>query len=98
MAATPEEAVKAAQSIGGNIWVVKAQIHAGGRGKGGGIKVAKTLDDVRSLAQKMLGMNLVTPQTGDEVKRSAKFTLNKVATSKKNITSPLSWIAMKAAW
>ena len=66
VAATAEEAVKAAQAIGGSVWVVKAQVHAGGRGKGGGIKVAKTLDDVRALSQKIIGMKLVTPQTGEE--------------------------------
>ena len=66
VASTPEEAVKAAQNMGGNVWVVKAQVHAGGRGKGGGIKVAKSLDDVRSLTQKIIGMTLVTPQTGAE--------------------------------
>lgn len=68
VASTPEEAVAAAKSLGGNIWVVKAQVHAGGRGKGGGIKVAKTLDDVRDLTKKMIGMQLVTPQTGHEGK------------------------------
>ena len=61
-----DEAVKAAQSIGGKVWVVKAQIHAGGRGKGGGVKVAKSLDEVRDLAGKMLGMQLVTHQTGPQ--------------------------------
>ena len=59
-----DEAVKAAQAIGGRVWVVKAQIHAGGRGKGGGVKVAKSIDDVRDLAGKILGMQLVTHQTG----------------------------------
>jgi succinyl-CoA synthetase beta subunit len=59
-----DEAVKAAQSLGGNVWVVKSQIHAGGRGKGGGVKVAKSIDEVRDLAKKMLGMTLVTHQTG----------------------------------
>ncbi len=59
-----DEAVKAAQAIGGSVWVVKAQIHAGGRGKGGGVKVAKSIDDVRDLAGKILGMQLVTHQTG----------------------------------
>lgn len=61
-----EEAVKVAEELGGNVWVVKAQIHAGGRGKGGGVKVAKSLDEVREIASKMLGMNLVTHQTGPE--------------------------------
>ena len=63
-----DEAVKAAQEIGGNVWVVKAQIHAGGRGKGGGVKVAKSIEDVRRLAGEILGMTLVTHQTGPEGK------------------------------
>jgi succinyl-CoA synthetase beta subunit len=63
---TVEEAVAAAQQLGGGVWVVKAQIHAGGRGKGGGVKVAKTLDEVRANAKKILGMQLVTHQTGPQ--------------------------------
>ena len=63
---TVQEAVEAAQKLGGPVWVVKAQIHAGGRGKGGGVKVAKSLDDVRRLAEQILGMQLVTHQTGPE--------------------------------
>jgi succinyl-CoA synthetase beta subunit len=59
-----DEAVKIAERLGGSIWVVKAQIHAGGRGKGGGVKLARSLDEVRSLANDILGMNLVTHQTG----------------------------------
>jgi succinyl-CoA synthetase beta subunit len=59
-----DEAVKAAQALGGKVWVVKAQIHAGGRGKGGGVKVAKSLDEVKNYAQQILGMQLVTHQTG----------------------------------
>ena len=59
-----DEAVAAATALGGNVWVVKAQIHAGGRGKGGGVKVARSLDEVRSAAQQILGMQLVTHQTG----------------------------------
>jgi succinyl-CoA synthetase beta subunit len=61
-----EEAVAAAQQLGGNVWVVKAQIHAGGRGKGGGVKVAKSPDEVKRHAQQILGMQLVTHQTGPE--------------------------------
>src|SRR5690348_18361335 len=61
-----DEAVKAAQQLGGPVWVVKAQIHAGGRGKGGGVKLARSIDEVRDLAAKMLGMQLVTHQTGPE--------------------------------
>jgi len=59
-----DEAVKAAQALGGKVWVVKAQIHAGGRGKGGGVKVAKSLDEVKDYARQILGMQLVTHQTG----------------------------------
>ncbi|WP_288022872.1 ADP-forming succinate--CoA ligase subunit beta [Thauera sp.] len=61
-----DDAVKAAQELGGKIWVVKAQIHAGGRGKGGGVKVAKSLDEVRQYASQILGMQLITHQTGPE--------------------------------
>jgi len=61
-----EEAVEAAKKLGGPVWVVKAQIHAGGRGKGGGVKVAKSLDDVKALAGQILGMQLKTHQTGPE--------------------------------
>jgi len=61
---TVEDAVKAAETLGGKVWVVKAQIHAGGRGKGGGVKVAKSLDEVRQYASQILGMQLVTHQTG----------------------------------
>ena len=61
-----DDAVRAAQELGGNVWVVKAQIHAGGRGKGGGVKVAHSLDEVRQLAGQILGMTLVTHQTGPE--------------------------------
>jgi succinyl-CoA synthetase beta subunit len=61
---TPHEAVEAAQKLGGKVWVVKAQIHAGGRGKGGGVKVAKSIDEVREYASSILGMTLVTHQTG----------------------------------
>ena len=67
IATTPEEAVSAAKKLtietGTSWWVIKAQIHAGGRGKGGGVKLAKTLDEVRSIADDILGMYLITPQT-----------------------------------
>jgi succinyl-CoA synthetase beta subunit len=63
---TVEEAVAVAEELGGPVWVVKAQIHAGGRGKGGGVKVVRTVDDVRAEARRMLGMTLVTHQTGRE--------------------------------
>ena len=60
------EAVEAAQKLGGAVWVVKAQIHAGGRGKGGGVKLARSLDEVKSIAGQILGMQLKTHQTGPE--------------------------------
>jgi succinyl-CoA synthetase beta subunit len=60
------EAAEAAQKLGGAVWVVKAQIHAGGRGKGGGVKLARSLDEVRQLSGQILGMQLVTHQTGAE--------------------------------
>ena len=64
----PAEAEDIAKKLGGSLWVVKAQIHAGGRGKGGGVKLAKTPEEVREIALKMLGMTLVTHQTGPEGK------------------------------
>lgn len=66
VAFTTDEAGKVAQEIGGDVWVVKAQVHAGGRGKGGGIKVARSVDEVRQHASTMLGMRLRTHQTGAE--------------------------------
>lgn len=63
-----DEAVEAAKEIGSNIWVVKAQIHAGGRGKGGGVKIAKSLDEVKDLSSHILGMKLITHQTGPQGK------------------------------
>ncbi|MDJ0841338.1 MAG: ADP-forming succinate--CoA ligase subunit beta [Acidobacteriota bacterium] len=68
----PEDAVKIADKLGGSVWVVKAQIHAGGRGKGGGVKLARSLDEVRKLAGEIIGMNLVTHQTGPEGKEVNK--------------------------
>lgn len=68
IAFSPDEAVQHAESLGGPVWVVKAQIHAGGRGKGGGVKVVKSVDDVRAEANRMLGMTLITHQTGPEGK------------------------------
>ena len=72
VAFTPDEAMNAARELPGPVWVVKAQIHAGGRGKGGGVKVVKSLDEVDEASRAMLGMNLITHQTGPggkEVKR-----------------------------
>jgi succinyl-CoA synthetase beta subunit len=63
---TVEEAIEAAQKLGGPVWVVKAQIHAGGRGKGGGVKVARSINEVKTLAGQILGMQLKTHQTGPE--------------------------------
>ena len=72
IATTPQEAVSAAERLhadtGTNWWIIKAQIHAGGRGKGGGVKLAKSLDEVRSIAKDIIGMRLVTPQTSKEGK------------------------------
>ncbi|VAW30614.1 Succinyl-CoA ligase [ADP-forming] beta chain, partial [hydrothermal vent metagenome] len=72
VAASPDEAVKAAKEIqkqtGSDKWAVKAQVHAGGRGKGGGVKIAKSLDEVKQYADQIIGMHLVTPQTKKEGK------------------------------
>ncbi len=65
-AKSAEEAVAAAQSLGGKLWVIKAQVHAGGRGKAGGVKLARDLETVRSATADMLGQRLVTKQTGPE--------------------------------
>ncbi len=73
VASTVDEAVDAAKKLASKVWVVKAQIHAGGRGKGGGVKLAKSLDEVRTHAQNILGMNLVTPQTGADGKKVLKI-------------------------
>ena len=80
-----DEAVKAAESLGGNVWVVKAQIHAGGRGKGGGVKVAKSLADVREHASKILGMTLITPQTGPEGRVVKRLFIEEGADIKKEL-------------
>lgn len=69
----PEDAIDAAKTVSDNLWVVKAQIHAGGRGKGGGVKIAKSLEEVKSLSSEIIGMNLVTHQTGKEGKRVRKI-------------------------
>ena len=66
VAASADEAVAAAEAIGGSVWVVKAQVHAGGRGKAGGVKLARDMDAVRDAAKHMLGTRLVTKQTGEE--------------------------------
>src|SRR5499433_3522012 len=66
---TIEDAVKGARQLGGPVWVVKAQIHAGGRGKAGGVKVVKAVDDVKKEAARLLGSTLVTHQTGPHGKQ-----------------------------
>jgi succinyl-CoA synthetase beta subunit len=73
LAYTPEEAYKIAQSLGGNIWAVKAQIHAGGRGKSGGVKIAKSLEEVKTYAQQILGMQLITHQTSPQGQQVRKI-------------------------
>ena len=78
-----EEAVNAARELGGKLWVVKAQIHAGGRGKGGGVKVAKSLDEAKQHAGRILGMRLVTHQTGPEGKIVKRLLIEEGADIKK---------------
>jgi succinyl-CoA synthetase beta subunit len=80
-----DEAVAAARHLGGSVWVVKAQIHAGGRGKGGGVKVARTLDEVRDLAGKILGMQLVTHQTGPTGQKVRRLLIEEGADIKKEL-------------
>jgi succinyl-CoA synthetase beta subunit len=80
-----EEALEAAKKLGGSVWVVKAQIHAGGRGKGGGVKVAKSLDDVRARAKEILGMQLVTHQTGPQGQKVRRLLVEEGADIKKEL-------------
>ena len=80
-----EEAVKAAEQLGGPVWVVKAQIHAGGRGKGGGVKLARSLDEVRQHATSILGMQLVTHQTGPEGQKVRRLLIEDGADIKKEL-------------
>jgi len=80
-----DEAVDAAKKLGGKVWVVKAQIHAGGRGKGGGVKVAKSIDEVRSLSKKILGMQLKTHQTGPEGQKVRRLLIEEGADIKKEL-------------
>ena len=72
IALSPQEAKNKAKEIEGNKWVVKAQIHAGGRGKAGGVKIARSIEEVKDIAENMIGMNLITPQTGTEGQRVNK--------------------------
>lgn len=78
-----EEAVKAAEQLGGPVWVVKAQIHAGGRGKGGGVKLARSIEEVRELSSQILGMQLVTHQTGPEGQKVNRLLIEEGADIKK---------------
>lgn len=78
-----DEAQKAAETLGGPVWVVKAQIHAGGRGKGGGVKLARSIDEVRQLASEILGMQLVTHQTGPEGQKVRRLLIEEGADIKK---------------
>jgi len=80
-----DEAVEAAKKLGGSVWVVKAQIHAGGRGKGGGVKVAKSLDEVKAHAGKILGMQLKTHQTGPEGQKVRRLLIEEGADIKKEL-------------
>ncbi len=80
---TVQEAVEAAQQLGGPVWVVKAQIHAGGRGKGGGVKLARSLDDVKKLAGEILGMQLITQQTSAEGQKVRRLLIEDGADIKK---------------
>ncbi|WP_085314444.1 ADP-forming succinate--CoA ligase subunit beta [Derxia lacustris] len=82
---TVEEAIKAAETLGGPVWVVKAQIHAGGRGKGGGVKVAKSLDQVRQYATDILGMQLITHQTSAEGQKVNRLLIEEGADIKKEL-------------
>ena len=83
MVETPEQALDAARDIDSQKWVVKAQVHAGGRGKGGGVKIASSLEDVKTIAENMLGMKLVTHQTGTKGKLVQKIYIEEVAPIKK---------------
>jgi len=80
-----DEAVAAAEELGGPVWVVKAQIHAGGRGKGGGVKVAKTIEQVREYANQILGMQLVTHQTSPEGQKVGRLLIEEGADIKKEL-------------
>jgi succinyl-CoA synthetase beta subunit len=78
-----DEAVQAAKTLGGSVWVVKAQIHAGGRGKGGGVKLARSVDEVKTLAGQILGMQLVTHQTGPQGQKVRRLLIEEGADIKK---------------
>ena len=85
VAYTPEEAEARAKELGGPVWVVKAQIHAGGRGKGGGVKVAKSIDEVKQYAGQILGMMLKTHQTGPQGQKVRRLLVEEGADIKKEL-------------
>ncbi len=103
MVKTADDAVNAAKEIGGSVWVVKAQIHAGGRGKGGGVKVAKSLDEVKTLASKIIGMNLITHQTGPQGKKVNQVLIEQGCQIEKEfycaflVDRSTSWVSMIAS-
>src|SRR5207237_2621953 len=80
-----DEALDAAKKLGGKVWVIKAQIHAGGRGKGGGVKVAKSLDEVRARASEILGMQLITHQTAPEGQKVRRLLIEEGADIRKEL-------------
>lgn len=80
-----DEAMKAAETLGGPVWVVKAQIHAGGRGKGGGVKVAKSMDQVHEYANQIMGMQLITHQTGPEGQKVRRLMIEEGADIQKEL-------------
>ena len=80
---TQQEALEAAQRLGGKVWVVKAQIHAGGRGKGGGVKLARSLEELKTLSSQILGMQLVTHQTGTQGQKVRRLLIEEGADIKK---------------
>src|SRR5512147_1644118 len=82
---TVHEALEAAQQLGGPVWVVKAQIHAGGRGKGGGVKLARSMDEVKTHAGNILGMQLVTHQTGPQGQKVRRLLIEEGADIKKEL-------------
>jgi len=80
-----DEAVKAAETLGGKVWVVKAQIHAGGRGKGGGVKVAKSIEQVKEYANQIMGMQLITHQTSAEGQKVNRLLIEEGADIKQEL-------------
>ena len=87
VAYTAAEAVEAAKRLGGDIWAVKAQIHAGGRGKAGGVKIARSEDEVAAAARALIGTALVTPQTGPEGRIVKRVFVEGESTSRASCTS-----------